>query len=112
MSAVYVSNLVINAGSTFSQTFELGNTQDNSPFNLTGYSIAAQLRKHASSSGVTTFTSSIRDAPSGKILVGLASTETINIKPGRYVYDIVVTSGAIKTRVVEGSALVREGVTR
>ena len=46
MSAVYVSNLVINAGSTFSQTFELGNTQDNSPFNLTGYSIEAQMRKH------------------------------------------------------------------
>ena len=112
MSAVYVSNLVINAGSTFSQTFELGNTLDSSAFNLTGYSVEAQMRKHASSTGVTTFTSSISDAASGKILVGLPSTETVNIKPGRYVYDIVVTSGAIKTRVVEGSALVREGVTR
>ena len=112
MSAVYVSNLVINAGSTFSQTFELGNTQDNSPFNLTGYTIAAQMRKHASSSGVTTFTASISDATSGKILVGLPSTETVNIKPGRYVYDVVVTSGEVKTRVVEGSALVRDGVSR
>ena len=79
---------------------------------MTGYTIAAQMRKHASSSGVTTFTASISDATSGKILVGLPSTETVNIKPGRYVYDVVVTSGEIKTRVVEGSALVRDGVTR
>ena len=112
MSAVYVSNLIINAGSTFNQTFDLANTQDSSPFNLPGYSVEAQLRKHASSTKKTTFIASINDALKGQILVGLASTQTVDLKPGRYVYDVVVTRGNIKTRVVEGSALVREGVTR
>ena len=31
----------------------------------------------------------------------------------RYVYDIVITdAGNVKTRVIEGSVLLREGVTR
>ena len=52
------------------------------------------------------------DPGNGLINVALAATTTASIKPGRYVYDIVVTTGDIKTRVVEGSALVREGVTQ
>ena len=106
-----IANLTIDQGASFTSDVTVKDANANA-FNLTGYSIEAQMRKHASSTGVTTFTSSISDAASGKILVGLPSTETVNIKPGRYVYDIVVTLGAIKTRVVEGSALVREGVTR
>ncbi len=112
MSAVYVSNLIINAGSTFSQSFDLGSTEDNAPFNLSGYTIAAQLRKHSASSTATDFESVIVDSDNGLINVALAATTTAAIKPGRYVYDIVVTTGDIKTRVVEGSALVREGVTQ
>ena len=38
---------------------------------------------------------------------------TTALSPGRYVYDLVVTSGAgLKTRVVEGQAIVTPGVTR
>ena len=43
----------------------------------------------------------------------MTATESAVPKPGRYVYDIVITNAASeKTRVVEGSVLVREGVTR
>ena len=37
MAAVYVSNLVINTGSTFSQTFNLESTETNSAMDLTNY---------------------------------------------------------------------------
>ena len=38
---------------------------------------------------------------------------TAGIKAGRYIYDVLVTdSSGLKTRIVEGSALVREGATR
>ena len=50
MAAVYVSNLVVNAGSTFSQTFELAESDDSGPLNLDGFTVAAQFRKHAGSS--------------------------------------------------------------
>ena len=48
--AVYVSNLVINTGTTFSQTFTLESADTFSVMNLTGYNVHAQIRKHASSS--------------------------------------------------------------
>jgi hypothetical protein len=102
--AVYVSNLVINCGTDFFQTFNLTNTQGDTSFNLTNYSIASKLKKHPASSSSTAFTATISNAANGT--VGIA------LKPGRYVYDIVITSSTgYKTRVIEGNALVREGVT-
>ena len=53
--AVYVSNIVINSGTTFSETFTLESATTNSAFNLTGYAGAAQMRKHAGSSTATAF---------------------------------------------------------
>jgi hypothetical protein len=114
MAAVYVNNLVINSGSDFSQSFTLEGSDNNSPLNLTDYEIDAQMRKWAGSSTSITFTTSIEfPSTSGRILISLSSADTVNIKPGRYVYDIVITdSFGVKSRVIEGMVLVREGVTR
>ena len=113
MAAVYVSNLVINTGATFSQTFTLENSESNSVLDLSGYSISAQMRKWAGSSSSTSFDSSIVNVNSGTISVGLGSTATASLKPGRYVYDVIISDNSgVVTRVVEGSVLVREGVTR
>ena len=113
MAAVYVSNLVINAGATFSQQFDLAQSDDSSPLDLTGYTIAAQIRKHAGSSNSVSFTASAMDALNGLVLISLTPEETASLKTGRHVYDIVITDAAgDKTRVVEGSVLVREGVTK
>ena len=112
--SVYVSNLIINTGATFSQSFDLLESDSPSPLNLGGFSVAAQFRKHAGSSSKTDFTTAITDAVNGKISISLTSTQTAAIsKPGRYVYDVVIDNGSsVKTRVIEGSVLVREGVTR
>jgi hypothetical protein len=110
--AVYVSNLTVNSGADFNQIFTLENAA-NETLNLTGYGVTSEMRKHYSSSGVTTFTSSVADAGSGQIKIALTSTQTANLKAGRYVYDILITdTNNVTTRVVEGMALVREGVTR
>lgn len=114
MAAVYVNNLVVNAGSDFNQYFTLEGTDTNSSFNLSGYTVAVQMRKWAGSSSATTFTSSIPSpAAAGKISIGLTAGQTTNLKPGRYVYDVVITDEfGIKNRVIEGMVLVTEGVTR
>ncbi len=110
--AVYVSNLVINTGTTFSQTFTLESADTFSVMNLTGYTVSAQIRKHASSSSKTDFAAEIAD-PAGIIKLDLTDAETALLSPGRHVYDVVITStGGVKTTVVEGNVLVREGVTR
>jgi hypothetical protein len=111
MAAVYVSNLVITSGSTFNQTFQLEAT--NAPLDLTGYGISSQMRKWAGSSSATDFTATITSpATSGTIELGLTSSQTADLKAGRQVYDVIISKGAIKETVVEGSVLVREGVTR
>lgn len=111
--AVYVSNIVINGGTDFSQVFTLEDCATNSALNLTGYTVKAQMRKHPASTGVTTFTSSIYNAASGQIKIGLSTTTTANLKAGRYVYDVVITdASSVMNRVIEGMALVSKGVTQ
>lgn len=114
MAAVYVNNLVVNSGADFSQLFTLEGSDTNSAFDLSGYSVSAQMRKWAGSSSATSFTATIDNpATNGKILLELTSQQTTNLKPGRYVYDVVIEDQFnIKNRVIEGMVLVTEGVTR
>ena len=113
MAAVYVNNLVINSGSDFTQSFTLEGT-NNSPLNLTEYEVDAQMRKWSGSSTAINFATSVEfPSTSGRILISLSSADTVNIRPGRYVYDVIITdSSGIKNRVIEGMVLLREGVTR
>jgi hypothetical protein len=113
MAAVYVNNLVINSGSDFTQSFTLEGT-NNSPLNLTEYEVDAQMRKWSGSSTAITFATSVEfPSTSGRVLISLSSADTVNIRPGRYVYDVIITNSfGIKNRVIEGMVLVREGVTR
>ena len=111
--AVFVSNIVIEQGFDFDTTFELEDTTTNGPINLTGYGVDSQIRKTYSSTSSVSFASSITDPNKGKIQISLGSTTTSSLKSGRYVYDVKLTdtAGTI-IKAVEGSALVRSGVTR
>ena len=111
--AVFVSNIVIEQGFDFDSTFQLEDTVTNNYLNLSGYTIESQLRRTYSSSTAVSFASSITNPSQGSIRISLASTVTSDIKEGRYVYDVKATkaNGTI-LKIVEGSALVRPGVTR
>ena len=112
MAAVYVSNIVINTGADFFQTFNLANSFDNSALNLTGYGVSSQMRKYSSSTTSYGFNVSIANSSEGIIGIGMSNSAISSIKPGRYIYDIVIIDpSSIKTRVVEGMVLVREGAT-
>jgi hypothetical protein len=114
MAAVYVNNLIVNSGADFSQSFTLEGSDTNSSFDLTGYTVESQMRKWAGSSNATSFTATIESPPTiGQILLRLNSTQTTNLKAGRYVYDVVIIDEyGIRNRVIEGMVLVTEGVTR
>lgn len=114
--AVYVSNIVIEQGYDFETTFELENSLTNEPLDLSTYELPeAEIRKTYSSSNVAaTFTTSFVDAPLGKFLISLSAAETTLLKPGRYLYDVkLLTQGTgISTKAVEGSVIVRGGITK
>lgn len=113
MAAVYVNNLIINTGSDFTQVFTLENSSG-SLFDLTGYTADSQMRKWSGSSSAVDFTASILiPSTSGQIMLSLTSQQTSNIKPGRYIYDVlIIDEFNIKNKVIEGMVLVAEGVTR
>jgi hypothetical protein len=116
MAAVYVSNLIINIGSDFSQSFTLEGTDSNSPFDLTNFTAESKMRKWSGSAAFTSFSVTIiQPASLGRIVLNLSSAVTSSLKPGRYIYDVVITDNnsnvATKNRVIEGMVIVRDGAT-
>ena len=110
--AVYVSNIVIEQGYSFDTSFQLEDTRTNSPLLLTSSSIESKLRKHSGSSNFVSFASTITDPELGIISISLTANQTVSLKPGRYVYDVKIFNQGKEYKAVEGSALVRAGVTR
>ena len=106
------AEITVDQGANFSTKINV-NDDAGAGQNLTSYSVAAQMRKSYYSSTANNFTVTISDAANGEITMELSSANTSNLTPGRYVYDLVMTSPTnIKTRVVEGIATVLPSVTR
>jgi hypothetical protein len=114
MAAVFVASIGIYAGTDFAQTFVLEDSQSNSIMDLTGFTGCAELKKYESSSKVASFNVSLANDPTtGRISISMTDAVTATIKPGRYLYDVLISSAEGKTtRVVEGSVMVKKPVTR
>ena len=109
--AIY-SNFTIDQGTTFSADIDVTDA-DGDILNLTGYTVAGQMRKSYNSTTFTAFSASVSNATGGVVTIGLSATQTNALKAGRYVYDVEITaSDATVTRIVEGQIEVTPGVTR
>ena len=108
--SVYVNNITINAGETFSQPLTILNSSG-SAINLTGYAASSMIRKHAESTTKTAdFTVGITSAADGNLTLSMTDSDTSLIKPGRYVYDVMATRpNGDKLIVLEGTVNVRAG---
>ena len=108
--AVYIANLQIDTGVNFQHGFSLGDNDTGTYLNLNNYTVNSQMRKWAGSTSSVSFASTVTDAEQGQLQISLGSTETTDIKPGRYMYDVLLEdAGGFKYKVVEGMALVRAG---
>ena len=109
--AAYISNIVIDAGADFDQTFNL-ESSSNAPLDLSGYSATSKLKKHpASLNDKASFSVSFPNRTLGQLKISLGSSITSALKAGRYSYDVLLNDGSIKTRIVSGSAIITAGVT-
>lgn len=107
-----ISNIYIDAGSSYSAIVNVRNG-DGTPINLTGFTVAAQIRKSYGSLNSYNFTCSVFDAATGKVRMVLPAATSSTIKPGRYLYDIEVTSpSGEKLRVLEGIVLITPEITK
>ena len=107
-----LANIFIDQGTDFSITVDVTDSAGD-VLDMTNYTSAGQIRKTYTSSTVSaTFTTSI-NAAAGQVTISLTDTQTSALQAGRYVYDLNIESGGgVKTRVIEGQAVVTPGVTR
>lgn len=109
MSAL--TNLYIDAGSDFNAIITCTGS-DGKAINLYGWTIKAQMKKSYASATVYNFTTSVYSVPAGKVKLSLPSSVSKNIKPGRYLYDIVLTSlTGEKLRITEGIVIITPAIT-
>ena len=113
MSAKY--NLVCEQATTFNFVFSINN--NNVLLDLTGYTGVMTVRPFI---GATTTTVVASTANGRMTLGGIAGTVTVlidatttgAISSGRYVYDLVLTTGSTVTRYLEGKFIVTGAVTQ
>jgi UDP-3-O-acyl-N-acetylglucosamine deacetylase len=108
-----LTNIFIDQGASFSTSVTIADSDGNA-FDLTDYSAQAQIRKTYESITATNFSTTISVNPTtGLITLELTAAQTAALEPGRYVYDLIISSsGGIKTRVVEGIATITPSVSR
>ena len=109
---VFVQNLTINARESFSRDLDILSADGTGGVDLTGYTANSHLRKHTDSGLSAVMAVGITSAADGKLSLSLTDTQTSLLKPGRHVYDVLLTkpSGS-KLIAVEGSVLVRPGIS-
>jgi len=122
--APYPVNLNIFGGANFSDKFTIINPDSSafrfdtgagatpsSPVEWTGTAAMSKSVAVGATLGVTTaFNVGFTSARDGVITLSLNPAATRNLKPGRYVYDVLVSSGNTVYNIINGDILVRAGI--
>ena len=115
MAASYVSNIIINCNTDFTQTFDLETTA-NTPLDLTGYTAAMQVREgYSSPDALLSLTSSAGIAlggTAGTVQIAISAAQSSAIPAGSYAYDLELTLSGAVTRLLQGSFSVVGNITK
>ena len=110
----YGVNLVVNTKTDFTSTFKVVRP-DKSNFDFTGYDASSSMGKSTSigsSMGVAgNFTVGFTSRTDGEFKITMSKSITEDLKPGRYVWDILVGSGSTVYRLAEGNVTVVSGLS-
>ena len=113
MSGKY--NIVADQATTFYFQFQVLDNQ--TPWNLGGYTGIMTVRPFIGAETTTLVCSTANglmtlDTSNGRVQVNVSATTMGDIGAGRFVYDLVLTSGSgVVTRILEGKFIVTAAVT-
>lgn len=107
-------NLVCEEGATFTFNFTIKTA--NTPWNLTGYTATMTVRPFVGSTETTILATNTNGritlgGAAGTVAVTLSAATTAAFDAGKYVYDLVLDSGTVVTRLLEGKFVVTPSVT-
>lgn len=107
-------NIIVEQNSAFSLPITMYNVTGSTEtvMNLTGYTAKAAIKKNYGDTK-TFATMSITNTlnTSGSIQLALNSTQSLSIPVGTYVWDLLIVTGSVQTRILEGQASVTAYVT-
>ena len=108
------SNLTIYGGANFKANFNVFDTS-NAAFNFTEWTGSSQMQKSVGAGATTlptsTFTVGFTSAYDGKVALTLTSAATTSISEGRYMYNVLVSSGTTTYNIINGDILVYQGIS-
>lgn len=103
-------NLILDQGADFLTTFNL-QAANGAVLDLSTYTGVCKMRKTYTSVNATSFTVSLTNT--GIVSMSMPYAQTAILIPGRYLYDIEITSSAnTVTRIIEGIIDVSATMTR
>jgi hypothetical protein len=102
-------NLTLDQGSTFFAEITVLDENDNL-VDFTSYTVNSQMRKSYTSANAYTF--SVTGSNAGLITMSMNAATTNTVPFGRYVYDVEVSVGTIRSRLIEGIIVVNPRVSR
>lgn len=107
-----ITNFYIDTGSNFGAIITVKGS-DGLPLNLTNFTCSSYIRKSYASKTHIDFNAAIYSAVAGQIRVSLTHTDTNNIKPGRYMYDVEIQNDlGERLRVSEGIIIFTPQITK
>ena len=117
---IAIANIAIFQGATFDQTLFYETGEPPTPFNLSGYTAKMQIRSRPESKAVILELSTTNGritlnygSQNGAIRLLISADITATLPPrDEAVYDLVLYSGTIKTRILQGSVVISPEVTR
>jgi hypothetical protein len=107
-----ITNLLIDQGADFNVTVTLEDA-DSVAINLTGYT-GKSLMRRSFYSGLNVYAITVvipNPATSGNIQLSMPASTSVNIPPGRYSYDVIITNGTLTTKVLQGIIVVNPSST-
>tara|TARA_B000000565_G_C23727071_1_gene355687 strand:+ start:26 stop:421 length:396 start_codon:yes stop_codon:yes gene_type:complete len=108
------ANLTIYGGSALTADFNIVDTASTA-YDLSGFTGSSQMAKSVSVGATlgsqATFTVGFTSAADGKIRVSYGATQTGALTEGRYVYDVLISTGSTVYNIINGNVYVYAGIS-
>lgn len=109
-----ITEFNLGQGETFKILMTLVNDETGIPLNIASQSFSGQIRENYSTDILAGEFGFEKVVPyeSGSLFISLLPEQTIQFNQRKYVYDIIMTSGSMTRRVLEGYLVIRPASTR
>lgn len=107
------ANLYVDQGVDFAIVLDLFDTTG-ADFNISNQDFKCEVRKVFSSSIAfeAEVTVNINDNDANNIDLVVSANTTANVEPGKYQYDIIMTDGIQRSKILEGLMFILPTITR